>query len=453
MRARTDRSHRSTRLLSLSLALALALPAALPATPAQAQQRRGILDMLFGSPRQAAPPRGYEAAPGPAPKVRKVRRKAPAAVAKRPARNAAARRAVAGSAAAAAGVAAAGIAEPVEKTLDARTVLVIGDFMAGSLGKGLEEAVAASPDLRVVSRANGSSGLVRDDHYDWPAEISAVIDETKPALVVVMLGANDRQGLRDGGETLALRTPEWATRYTARVEALATGVKDKGVPLVWVGMPAFQSDRASEDMVYLNDLYRTAALRVGGEFVDVWGGFTDADGAFTSSGPDTAGQTVRLRNSDGITLTPAGQEKLAYFVEKPVTKLLGLGADDLVATLGPQPLSPADLPSVAASAVATPPISFADPRLDGGDQLLGGVSPALAADAAQAGRRLLVEGVPAAPTEGRADHFNWTGRGGAVSAAPAAAPIVPEALRGSAGLDPTAAAAPEPAPSPAPPAN
>jgi hypothetical protein len=346
--------------------------------------------------------------------------------------------------------------EPVEKKLDARTVLVIGDFMAGSLGKGLEEAVAASPDLRVVSRANGSSGLVRDDHYDWPAEIPAVIDETKPSLVVVMLGANDRQGLRDGGETLALRTPEWATRYTARVEALATAVKGEGVPLVWVGMPAFQSDRASEDMVYLNDLYRTATLRVGGEFVDVWGGFTDADGAFTSSGPDTAGQTVRLRNSDGITLTPAGQEKLAYFVEKPVTKLLGLSVDNLVATLGPQPLAGADLPSVAASAVATPPISFADPRLDGGDQLLGGVPPALAADAAQAGRRLLVEGVPAAPTEGRADHFNWTGRSAAVSAAaPAAPPTVPEVLRGSAGLDPaaaTAAAAPEPA-LPAPPAD
>ena len=38
-RARTDRSHRGSRLLSLALALALALPAALPATPAQAQQR------------------------------------------------------------------------------------------------------------------------------------------------------------------------------------------------------------------------------------------------------------------------------------------------------------------------------------------------------------------------------------------------------------------------------
>ncbi len=189
-------------------------------------------------------------------------------------------------------------------------------------------------------------------------------------------------------------------------------------------------------MVYFNDLYRTAALQAGGEFVDVWGGFTDANGAFTASGPDMAGQTARLRNSDGITLTAAGTDKLAYFVEKPVTRILGLSVDDLVASLGAQQLSAADIPSAGdlASATTTPPVSFSDPSLDGGDRLLGG-GPATTAEAATDASpraKLVVAGAPHDPTEGRADQFNWTGRGAAVSPATRDNAIV---FRGSTTLD------------------
>ncbi|MBB3952174.1 SGNH/GDSL hydrolase family protein [Aureimonas jatrophae] len=403
-------------------ALLVALSAAVP--EADAQQRRTLMDMLFGRDAPQADPRGSQAAPGrrAAPRPRAVRKKRRDAVAAPKSgtgrRNAAT--AAAGAAGGAAAVAAA--AEPVEKSQTARNVLVIGDFMAGSLAKGLEDAVSGNREIRIIAKANGSSGLVRDDHYDWPASVAALIDETKASAVVVMVGANDRQGLRDAGETVPLRSKEWSALYTARAAALAEAVKSRNVPLIWVGMPAFQSERATEDMVYLNDLFRAAALKVGGEFVDVWGGFVSADGTYTTSGPDTAGQTVRLRNSDGITMTPAGQDKLAYYVEKPITKVLGLSVDDLVATLGAQQLGAGDLPTVggtsqAALAVSTPPVSLSDPRLDGGEHLLG-------SEAATAGPQrnggsprdaLVVNGGAIAAAEGRADNFSWTGRGTAVS--------------------------------------
>ncbi|WP_156419324.1 DUF459 domain-containing protein [Aureimonas sp. AU12] len=441
MGQRTGRTRFGEGLLSVSLVLALGCAGlvSMPA-PAEAQQRRGILDMLFGTPQQARPPAQFQdGAPAPRrviKKVRKQRKPAQAQSAARPGSASARRAATTAAAGAGAGAAAAVAAAPVEKSATARTILVVGDFMAASLATGLEDAVAESREIRVVGRANGSSGLVRDDHYDWPASIGAAIDEAKPAAVVVMLGSNDRQALRQGSSTLALRTPEWASAYADRVAALADAVKAKGVPLVWVGMPAFQSDRASEDMVYFNDLYRTAALRVGGEFVDVWGGFTDAAGAFAASGPDMAGQTVRLRNSDGITMTPAGQDKLAYFVEKPVTKILGLNVDDLVASLGTQQLSAAELPGVAsqaATAVATPPMSFGDPGLDGGETLLGGAAKTATPAGAGSPRDNLVRGgSPVAAAEGRADQFNWTGRGTAVAPATRDNAIV---FRGSTTLD------------------
>ncbi|WP_182085340.1 DUF459 domain-containing protein [Aureimonas sp. ME7] len=418
--------------LSAVLALGVLGMDAGASSPASAQERRGLLDMLFGNrqpqrqpPRAVAPPEQRQIK-----KVRKPRKADPSASRSSTGRSSKAAAAASGAAAGAATVALA----PVEKSETARTVLVVGDFMAASLAKGLEEAVSQSREIKVEGKANGSSGLVRDDHYDWPGEIGQVIADVKPAVVVVMLGANDRQAIREDGTSLTLRTPEWAARYTERIDRLAAAVKAGGASLVWVGALPFGTDRASEDMVYFNDLYRTAALKVGGEFVDVWGGFTDASGAFTASGPDMAGQTARLRNSDGITLTGAGQDKLAYFVEKPVTKILGLSIDDMVANLGSQQLSATDLPAIndLAATTTTPPVSFSDPSLDGGESLLGGAPGAPLAADGSARSRLVVAGAPLDPTEGRADHFNWTGRSGAVSPTTQDNAIV---FRGSTTLD------------------
>ncbi|TIW94917.1 MAG: DUF459 domain-containing protein, partial [Mesorhizobium sp.] len=54
----------------------------------------------------------------------------------------------------------------VEKTPDARTVLVVGDFMAAGLAEGLDTAFAENAGVRIVVRSNGSSGFVRDDFYN-----------------------------------------------------------------------------------------------------------------------------------------------------------------------------------------------------------------------------------------------------------------------------------------------
>ena len=62
----------------------------------------------------------------------------------------------------------------VEKLPDAKVVLVVGDFIAGSVGEGLATAFEATPGIRVERRTNGSSGIVRDDYYNWPESLPAL---------------------------------------------------------------------------------------------------------------------------------------------------------------------------------------------------------------------------------------------------------------------------------------
>lgn len=295
----------------------------------------------------------------------------------------------------------------VEKTPDARTVLVVGDFMAGGLAEGLDTAFADNPAVKVVSRSNGSSGFVRDDFYNWPAQIKSVIDAEKPAVVVVMLGSNDRQQMRVGDVREQPRSENWTKEYERRTDALGKAIQDAKVPFLWVGMPAFRVPKMNSDMLAFNDIYHSAAQKHGGEFVDVWDGFVDENGAFVTSGPDINGQPVRLRSDDGINVTKAGKRKLAFYTEKPLAKILGLAAPGSVTTVSAPAGAPVEAPKPAAAPVIvdrTAPMLLGDPALDGGSELLG-AAPPVKADPNLPGEKLIIEGKSPDASPGRADDF------------------------------------------------
>lgn len=262
---------------------------------------------------------------------------------------------------------------PPEKIENARKILVIGDFVADGLATGLSEAFAASPGVVIEERSNGSSGLVRTDYFDWQSELPALIAEVKPAVVVIDIGANDRQQMVAASGKLNFRTPEWFEEYERRVTALGKIVTDAKIPLLWVGLPAFRPQNMTADALTLNGVYRRAVERIGGEFIDVWEGFVDQDGRFIVTGSDINGQQVRLRGSDGINLTAAGKRKLAFYVEKSARRLLGdMTSPDLVrldASNLPELLSLP--PSEMQNLVRTQPIDLFDPELDGASELLG----------------------------------------------------------------------------------
>lgn len=372
----------------LSLPLAAGLP---PVGPVQAQERRSIVDFFFGRPRVREPVyetygdgQTFAPAPRQAPSKPRVKRTKPKAT-----------------------VAAPAPAEPVaiEKRPDAKVVLVVGDFIAGSLAGGLQQAFAQTPGIVVQDRSDVSSGMVRDDYFDWPNMLPVFADDVKPALIVVSLGANDRQQMSVAGAREKFRSDAWTAEYTSRVAAFAGLARGRGVPLLWVGMPSFQSASMSADMVVLNGIYRAETEKAGGQFIDIWDGFVDESGKFITTGSDVNGQQVRLRGADGVTLTPAGKRKLAFYVEKDVRRLLG----ETAAGDGTVPAA-SDMKDLLVSApssdsiIRTPPISLTDPELDGATTLLQ-------ADQIEKGNglsardRLIERGEVATAPAGRVDDF------------------------------------------------
>src|SRR6266403_2419044 len=205
------------------------------------------------------------------------------------------------------------------------------------------------------------------------------------------------------------REERWVELYTRKIDEMIGVLKSRGVPVLWVGLPAVRGAKATADMLFLDSLYRDAAGKAGITYVDVWDGFVDEAGRFLQQGPDFEGQIRRLRSYDGVYFTRPGARKLAHYVEREITRLLAArsapielptepatpDANALPGQPAPRPLAGPILPLVASSV--------------GTDQLLGGPGSRPATIEAQAAR-VLVKGEPLSAPAGRADDFAWPRR-------------------------------------------
>jgi hypothetical protein len=280
-------------------------------------------------------------------------------------------------------------------------VLVVGDSLADQLAQGLADAfVVERPEVAIVKKTRGSSGLVRADFYDWPAQLPGLLEGEKPSAIAVLLGTNDRQVLRDDKGAYEIRSDRWRELYVLRIEAFVNELKKKGVPVFIVGLPSMRIPRLSADLQYINEILREQAQRLGVYYVDIWDGFVGDNDEFTMFGPALDGQRRRLRTDDGVHFTRVGARKAAHYVERDLIRLFDQGPRG--------PLLQPETPEVAAPSgrpVAGPVLPLTQPAGPVG-QLAGGDAPGPANNDGVASR-VLVEGRPVEPVAGRADDFRW----------------------------------------------
>ena len=376
--------------LTALLSAVIALGCLSDMAEAQERPRRNLFDMLFGTREPDYPDQPVEQPP---PRRKIQPRKRPTPPPRQP-------------------VVQPETPPPAEKLPDAKTILVVGDFLASGLATGLSDAFSTSPGVVVQGRGNVASGLVRQDYYNWPQQLPGMIDQLKPAMVVVMLGANDRQQMIGDGLNEKYGTDPWFLAYEERVQQFAKLVTSRHIPLLWVGLPSFGSDQLTASAVKLNQIFQSQTTSVGGEFIDIWDGFADQSGQFIVTGSDINGQQVRLRTADGVNLTAAGKRKLAFYLEKSARRILGDQASPDITRLdtnNPLPAQQANLPGAESEKITrTQPISLSDPDLDGGSQLLGG-APAPAATAPSPRDLLVEKGLMDPAPAGRVDDYRLPG--------------------------------------------
>jgi uncharacterized protein len=202
-------------------------------------------------------------------------------------------------------------------------VHVLGDSLSELLAQGLKEQLIDKPEIGIVRRGRSSSGLVRDDYHDWAKVLrEAVHGPDKIDMLIMMIGSNDRQVLRDETGSHEFMSERWREIYTKRIDDLLSVAREKRLPMAWVGMPVMQSARLTADMLAINEIVRDRVTKGGFAYVDIWEGFANEQGQYAVAGPDINGETVRLRMSDGVHFTKAGARKLGFFASREVDRQL-----------------------------------------------------------------------------------------------------------------------------------
>jgi hypothetical protein len=269
----------------------------------------------------------------------------------------------------------------------------------------------AKPDAKPADAKSGAkpdgaaNATAKPDDKPVDTELSPddAADNDAPPVIAPEKSTRSPNGLYE------FREERWVELYAKKIEEMIGVLKSKGVPVLWVGLPAVRGARATADMLFLDSLYRDVAGKAGITYVDVWDGFVDEAGRFLQQGPDFEGQIRRLRSYDGVYFTRPGARKLAHYVEREITRLLAARSAPI--TLPTEPATPDAnaLPGQPAPRPLAGPILPLVASSVGTDQLLGGPGSRPAAVDALAARTL-VKGEPLAAPAGRADDFVWPRR-------------------------------------------
>jgi uncharacterized protein len=195
---------------------------------------------------------------------------------------------------------------------DRYEVRVIGDWFGSGLASGLQDALKDEPSMDVADASRSSYGLLRSDGLMADAD---KLLANPVHIVVVMLGMNDRQSIKNATGNAQPGTPEWKEAYGKEAEKLLKKLRNANAAVYWIGLPPMSSPSQNEFAASVNDSIRQAVYLSGAKFVETTVGFTDQSGAYSPWGTDVSGQTKRLRDGDGAGLTQAGYRKIASFVE------------------------------------------------------------------------------------------------------------------------------------------
>jgi lysophospholipase L1-like esterase len=204
-------------------------------------------------------------------------------------------------------------------------VAVIGDSLSQGLGPAIERWMHLSV-VRVLSLGRQSTGLSREDYFNWEAGMRQIVEEFRPDLVFVLLGSNDAQAqISRDGTAIPVGSVQWLEGYRERAANLLGEATRAGTHVVWVGIPIVKERQRWDFYRRVNDIYReTASADPFGTYVDAWTPFEGRDGGYTAFVRNDRGDLVEVRAPDGVHFTQTGYSFLARMAIRAADQAFGM---------------------------------------------------------------------------------------------------------------------------------
>ena len=154
-------------------------------------------------------------------------------------------------------------------------------------------------------------GLTRADVWDWRTLWPALVTETRPDVVLVMVGPWDVRTLDVDGHPLAPGIPGWWQWYEPQVFDAVRLLTAGGARLLWVGAPFLADPDTDARIDALDEELQEVTTAAAQTWIDGATALAGPDGGYAEAVPAFAGTLVRLRKPDGVHLCPDGAVRVA----------------------------------------------------------------------------------------------------------------------------------------------
>jgi hypothetical protein len=200
---------------------------------------------------------------------------------------------------------------------------IAGDSMMGLPGMALTNLSNKTKLIKPMLDYHISTGLVRPDFFNWPAQLQAKVKAFDPGAVAVMFGANDNQAVQTpSGEIYQFGSDGWKKEYRKRVQDAIGLLFQGGVRRVyWIGQPVMPESSYNNQVRLMNEVYQGVAEKTFGvHYIDAYKLLTNGSGQYSQYLPDEHGEMQQVREQDGEHLTYAGGLRVAQAVLDDIKK-------------------------------------------------------------------------------------------------------------------------------------
>jgi len=191
-------------------------------------------------------------------------------------------------------------------TEDPARILVIGDSLAQGFGIFLDKRVKERKLTAVVTnRGRTSTGLARDDFYNWPAEFAAMAPTYRPDIIVAHFGANDNQTIIRSSGRVGQSSDEWNATYRDQIQRILDTAAQYKAMVYLIGPAPDKGGSLNRHLSRINPLFQAEADEVQAVYFPL--------GPF-SAGPNgeyvkvvaVNGKNTTIRSGDGSHFTGVG---------------------------------------------------------------------------------------------------------------------------------------------------
>jgi hypothetical protein len=224
---------------------------------------------------------------------------------------------------------------------DPLRIWVGGDSIAEHIAESLARIADDTGQMTTEINAQIATGLTRPDYFDWPAELSAVVGrEAPPDVLIVMFGGNDNQGMPTPlGDVYRFPSPGWREEYRQRVGALLDSLTAPDRLVIWMGLPPMRDDAFSEEMQYIDSVYREEVQkRPGVVYLDLWELFGQGRGEYTPYFEGLSGEVELMREPDGMHVSREGGDLVAQMILDRINAELETATPTPATTSEPTPV-------------------------------------------------------------------------------------------------------------------